>query len=294
MNNCIPSTCCSTVTLQVNQTIPFTPTTCPSSTTDGIFYSVSFDREDSGDNISVINIRVQRGGTCPIAAFRASVDPITGVVSGASPNECSAIGSVSGNTVVGLLDGNSAIGGATIILTFMNGSTFSYNIGIATRIVRNTLQPITPVLLTLRREEVPVTINITADLNPTTIDVIEVSFEILDGMFHRCGLGRYCGTTTHIPGGTLMSVSYLKINSVVRGTGTLIDKTTAAVVNVYSILEYVLVKVLMGRLTGCQIDLKWALRCNYKELVSRISNSIYYPILSKYLFPNSRLEKYLR
>jgi len=111
----------------------------------------------------------------------------------------------------------------------------------------------------------------------------------LKGENEGLSLCKYCGTIC--PG--LIQVLFLRVNDVIKGEGTLLEKTNKLGIGAFVITEYILVKVLMGLLINGRVSLKWALRCNYKTLVSEMRKSDYDDVLP-WLLERKCMEKYLR
>lgn len=151
-----------------------------------------------------------------------------------------------------------------------------------------------------------INIEITAQLNSVSYDVLEVVYAIrasaevsvmIDAItgVDVCisSLDGYQGTVIRKGDTTNVQVVQLLINKVVRGKGMLIDKTICFGISVLDLLKYVLTKLIMGKLIFNELNLCWALTANYDRLLKGIRRSVYRGIIP-YLITNSYLEAYLR
>lgn len=137
-------------------------------------------------------------------------------------------------------------------------------------------------------------LNIRADTNPTTGEVVCVMFDVLDCKYHPCGFGKYEGTSIRVDNGTRIWILNLKVNKVIRGTGTPKMKFKELGVNGTQLIGYILVKIIMGRILFGEIEICWALTKNYQRLIRTISKSSVYDKILPFLLENSNLEQYLR
>lgn len=105
-----------------------------------------------------------------------------------------------------------------------------------------------------------------------------------------------CNSSTTECFGTIFYVIMLEIGPAVVGSDTLsfAEKTTAlGLADFTRLLEYALVKIILGRLLFCEIDIKWLLRSKYEELLNKVSESIYANFFT-YLVTNSQLNNYFK
>lgn len=137
-------------------------------------------------------------------------------------------------------------------------------------------------------------LNIRADTNPATGEIVCVMFDVLDCEYHPCGFGKYQGTSIPIDNGTRIWVLNLKVNSVIRGIGTPKMKFKELGVNGSALLEYILIKIIMGRILFGEMNICWALTENYYKLIGAVSRSSVYNKILPFLTGSPELEASLR
>lgn len=245
--------------------------------------------------ISVRNI-VGTAGETLFASFTAVHDPPTGIL---VPFDRTTRGQDS-------VTATYSIGAGGLLLTLSNDYTKSQGYAITFGFTNSLTGVSVGVQLTSMVESTQGTgsipficgeefvLNIRADTNPSTREIVCVMFDVLDCKYHECGFGKYEGTSIRVDNGTRIWVLNLKINEVIRGIGTPLMKTNTLGVNATLLTEYILIKIIMGRTLFGEMNICWALTGSYNELIREISHSNVYNKILPFLLGNSNLEQYLR